>query len=128
MKALLTNYHQAPRKVRLGADLIRGKSVEQAQASLRFLDKKSSPMMKKLLDSAVANARNSGVSAEGLIVKTISVDKGTVMRRGRPFSRGRSGVIRKTMSIVKLELAPISNAKSLPAPKLRQAGKIQKSK
>lgn len=117
MKALLTNYHQSPRKVRLVANLIRGKSIEQAQASLLFLEKKSSPIMKKLLDSAVANARNAGVSTEGLVIKSISVDKGAVMRRMRPFSRGRSGTIRKTMSIIKVELGSApqnSPAKTVP--------------
>jgi large subunit ribosomal protein L22 len=114
MKALLKNYKQSPRKVRLVADLIRGKSVSAAKDALRFLPKKSSPAIEKLLDSAIANARNSGVSLENLFVKTITVDKGIVMRRYRPFARGRAGAKRKTMSIVALELGmnPKSSAKS----------------
>lgn len=104
MKALLKNYHQSPRKVRLVADLIRGKSVEKAKESLLFLMDKSSPIISKLLDSAVANARDLGVNTESLFVKKITVDKGLVMRRSRPFARGRSGSVRKTMSIVYLEL------------------------
>ncbi len=105
MKALLTNYHQAPRKVRLVADLIRGKSVSAARAALLYLPKKSSPVIGKLLDSAVANASAMGASVENLFVKTITVNKGLVMRRSRPFARGRSGSIRKEMSIIFLELA-----------------------
>lgn len=104
MKALLKNYHQAPRKVRLIADLIRGKSVVAAQAALLYHDKKAAPAMKKLLDSAVANARQTGISESDLFVKTISVDKGLVMKRFRPFARGRSGRLNKTTSIVKIEL------------------------
>src|SRR3989344_8210589 len=104
MKALLKNYHQSPRKVRLGADLIRGKSVPAARAALLYLPKKSSPGIGKLLDSAIANASSSGASAENLFVKTITVNKGAMMRRARPFGRGRSGTLRKTMSIVFLEL------------------------
>jgi large subunit ribosomal protein L22 len=104
MKALLKNYHQAPRKVRLIADLIRGKSVVAAQAALLYHDKKAAPAMKKLLDSAVANARHAGLSETDLFVKTISVDKGLVMKRFRPFARGRSGRLNKTTSIVKIEL------------------------
>lgn len=104
MKALLTNYHQSPRKVRLVADLIRGKSVPAARAALLYLPKKSSPAIGKLLDSAVANAGVIGDSPENLFVKTITVNKGAVMRRARPFARGRSGSIRKEMSIVFLEL------------------------
>jgi large subunit ribosomal protein L22 len=128
MKALLTNYHQSPRKVRLVADLIRGKSVPAARAALLYLPKKSSPAISKLLDSAVANARQSGQEAANLFVKKITVDKGLVMRRSRPFARGRSGSIRKTMSIVFLELgtnaAPKKVAKS-PAKKATSAKKVK---
>ena len=104
MKALLTNYHQSPRKVRLVADLIRGKSVPAARAALLYLPKKSSPAIGKLLDSAIANASSSGKNIEDLFVKTITVNKGAVLRRRRPFARGRSGTIRKVMSIVFIEL------------------------
>ncbi len=104
MKALLTNYHQSPRKVRLIADLIRGKSVTAARAALMHMPQKSSPTLGKLLESAVANAQSAGGSAENLFVKTVTVDKGAMMRRARPFGRGRSGTLRKVMSIVYLEL------------------------
>jgi large subunit ribosomal protein L22 len=104
MKALLKNYHQSPRKVRLVADLIRGKSVPAARAALLYLPKKSSPAISKLLDSAVANARQTGAEPANLFVKKITVDKGLVMRRARPFARGRSGSLRKAMSIVFIEL------------------------
>ena len=118
MKALLKNYHQSPRKVRLVADLIRGKSVAQAKAALAFLPKKSSPALEKLLDSAVANARSQGASIDSLFISKITVDKGAVMRRARPFARGRAGQIRKTMSIVNLELATRAAApKAKPAKK-----------
>ncbi len=112
MKALLTHYHQLPRKVRPVAVLVRGKSVLQAKAALRFLPKKSSPAIEKLLDSAVANATSMGVPSEGLFIKKITVDKGAMMRRARPFARGRSGSIRKTMSIVSLELGTAANIKT----------------
>ena len=101
MKALLKNYHQPSRKVRLVADLIRGKSVAQAREALTYLPKKSSPVITKLLNSAVSNA---GQPAENLFVKTITVNKGAVMKRARPFARGRSGTIHKEMSIIFIEL------------------------
>ena len=110
MKALLSNYHQAPRKVRLVADLIRGKSVAQAKAALMFLPKKSSPAIQKLLDSAVSNARQMGKDAENLFVKTISVNKGTVMRRFKPMARGRAARFERVLSIVSLELGELSVA------------------
>lgn len=121
MKALLTNYHQSPQKVRLVANLIRGKSVTAAHAALLFLPKKSGPAIAKLLDSAVANARQVGVEPETLFIKTITVDKGLVMRRFRPFARGRSGSQRKTMSIIKLELG----TKSTMSKKMARAPKAK---
>lgn len=110
MKALLTNYHQSPRKVRLVADLIRGKSVPQAKAALAFLPKKSSPAMEKLLASAVSNARQAGQSEENLFVKTIQVNKGIAMRRFKPMARGRASRYQKTMSHISLELGTLSAA------------------
>jgi large subunit ribosomal protein L22 len=117
MKALLTNYHQSPRKVRLVADLIRGKSVAQAKAALMFLPKKSSPAIEKLLDSAVSNARQAGADVEALFVKTIAVNKGIAMRRFKPMARGRASRYQKTLSHVSLELGSLSVAASKKAAK-----------
>ncbi len=104
MKALLKNYHQSPRKVRLVANLIRGKSVAAARSLLSFQPQKSSPALLKLLESAVANARSSGNSPENLFVKTIAVNKGMVLKRFKPMARGRAAQFHRTMSIVTLEL------------------------
>ncbi len=111
MKAFLKNYHQSPRKVRLVADAIRGKSVVQAQKTLMFMPKYAAPAISKLLDSALANARVNGASPDDLFIKMIGVDKGVMSKRGRPFARGRSGVIRKTMSHVTLELGHVVETK-----------------
>lgn len=127
MKALLTNYHQSPRKVRLVADLIRGKSIAQAKAALMFLPKKSSPAIEKLLDSAVANARQAGAEAENLFVKTIQVNKGLVMRRFMPKARGRASRFQKSMSIVSLELGMLAAAQKKTA-KAAKSAKPKKSK
>src|SRR6185436_20111371 len=121
MKALLTNYHRAPRKVRLVADLIRGKSVPQAKAALAFLPKKSSPAIEKLLDSAVSNARQMGKDAENLFVKTISVNKGAAMRRFKPMARGRAARFERIFSIVALELGELSVSKPAKAKPARPA-------
>lgn len=104
MKAYLKNYRQTPRKVRLVANAVRGKSVARARAMLDFLDKKSAPAIAKLIDSALANARHSGVDTEGLIVKKITVDTGLGLKRFRPRSRGRAAPYRKWMSHVTIEL------------------------
>jgi large subunit ribosomal protein L22 len=108
MKALLTNYHQSPRKVQLVANLIRGKSVSQARALLSFQPQKSSPALLKLLNSAVSNASNVGATADDLFVKTITVNKGAILKRFKPMARGRAAQFHRTMSIVALELGPIS--------------------
>src|SRR3989344_7977243 len=114
MKARLKNYRQAPRKAALVAQTIRGKKVAVAQRELAFLPKKASPVFAKLLASAVANARAAGASPEELFIKTVTVNKGAMQKRGRPFSRGRSGVIRKTMShiTIVLERSSMQNGKS----------------
>jgi large subunit ribosomal protein L22 len=116
MKATLKNHHQTPRKVRLVADAIRGKSVPLAKHTLMFLNKKAAEPMEKLLDSAVANARINNLSAEDLVVKTVTVDKGTVMKRYRPFARGRAGTLRKIMSHVSIELAAVTEPAKKKAP------------
>lgn len=110
MRATLKNYRQSPRKVRLVADSIRGKSVPTAQQMIRFLGKRAAPAVGKLLESALANARSSGLSPESLMIRSVTVNKGVVQKRGRPFARGRSGVIRKTMSHISIELASVSES------------------
>ena len=96
--------------MRLVADMIRGKRVLVARDALAFMPKKSSPEIQKLLNSAIANARQLGMNPETLFVKTITVDKGAVLRRMKPMARGRSAGIRRTMSIVKLELGTMAAA------------------
>ncbi len=126
MKALLKNYAQSPRKVRLVADMIRGKSVVAARAALAFMPKKSSPALLKLLDSAVANARSTGLSVEELFVKTIAVNKGAVLKRFMPKARGRAARFHRTMSIVTIELG--THAAAPKAPKKVAAKKVAAKK
>jgi large subunit ribosomal protein L22 len=106
MKAQLNNYRQAPRKVRLIASLVQGKSAVHAQAILAHLIKKGALPVKKLLDSAVANA---GVPADQLVVKSARVDKGTVIKRWMPRAMGRAFPIHKHTSKVIIELAKKDN-------------------
>lgn len=121
MKALLKNYNQSPRKVRLVADLIRGKSIPAARQALTYLPKKSSPAMLKLLNSAVSNAvQNNGAEIDTLFVKAIAVNKGQVMRRFMPKARGRAARYAKTFSIVTLELGAHGAAPSVPAKKAKK--------
>lgn len=111
MKAILTNYRQAPRKVRLIGDLIVGKEVSRALAELTLLTKRGALPMKTLLNSAVSNARhNQNMSESELFVKSVRVDKGVVLKRFMPRARGRAFPIHKHNSHVVIELAHIKDA------------------
>jgi large subunit ribosomal protein L22 len=105
MKAELTNYRQSPRKVRLLADLVRGKKVSEAMIILDFTNKRAAKPIKKLIASAVANAgTNDNLSADDLLIKEIRVDKGTVLKRYFPRARGRASLLRKRNSHIKVAL------------------------
>lgn len=104
--------------------MIRGKRVLVARDTLAFMPKKSSPELSKLLDSAIANARQQGMNPETLFVKTITVDKGSVIRRMKPMARGRAAGIRRTMSIVNLELGTIA----APVAKTEKAANVASTK
>jgi large subunit ribosomal protein L22 len=105
MKAFLKNYRQSPRKVRLVAGLIRGKNVEAAIAELDFLPKRASTPIKKLVLSAVANAKHTGAEKENLYIKELRVDKGIVMKRMMPAAMGTGHRINKRTSHLNLVLA-----------------------
>jgi large subunit ribosomal protein L22 len=105
MKAFLKNYRQSPRKVRLVAGLIKGKSVAEAIAELDFLAKRAGFPIKKLLLSAVANAKQTGIEMENLFIKELRVDKGIVMKRMMPAAMGTGHRINKRTSHLNLLLA-----------------------
>ena len=89
----------SPQKVRLVADLIRGKKVEDALNLLMFTPKSSAPVITKVLKSAVANAgQRQGVDVDTLLVKSITVDEGPTMKRFRARAMGRGTRILKRMS------------------------------
>jgi large subunit ribosomal protein L22 len=114
MKAILANYRQSPRKVRIVADLIRGRKVDEALHSLDFLTKRSSRPVKKLLLQALANAKGQGLEKENLMIKKIFVDSGVVFKRVRPAAMGVAHRIRKQTSRITLvlgERASIRNEK-----------------
>ena len=104
MKAFLKNHRQSPRKVRLVAELIKGKKVTEAIIELDFLAKRASFPIKKLLLSALANAKQLGKEAEDLFVKELRVDKGIVMKRIMPAAMGTAHRINKRTSHLTLVL------------------------
>lgn len=107
MQASLTNYRQSPRKVRLVTNLVKGKTVNDALQTLRFLDKRAAHPIEKLIASAFASAKQQGaVSADDLVVSDIQVNKGVVLKRMMPRARGSAARVHKHSSHVRLVLAP----------------------
>lgn len=104
MKAILKNYRQSPRKVRLLADLVRGKKVEEALRVLSFVDKRASLPFAKVIQSAVANAKQTGREVSSLKIAKVAVDKGTVSTRFMPRARGSASPINRRSSHITVEL------------------------
>jgi large subunit ribosomal protein L22 len=99
------NLHISPRKMRLVTNLVQGMQVGNAITQLQFANKKASPMLIKLLKSAIANAEhNFSLSADNLVIKTITCDMGPVMKRYFPRARGSAFVIRRKTSHVHVTL------------------------
>lgn len=117
--AKLSNYRQAPRKVRLIADLVRGKSAERAIALLSMLPKRGAEPMLKLVKSAIANAKD--VPASELYIEKIEVNGGIVFKRHMPRARGRASQILKRTSHITLALGR-------KAPKPARPGKAKAAK
>ena len=89
----------SPRKIRLVMDGIRGKKVEEALNMLSFAPQKGARLLKKLLDSAVANAaENSGLDVDALYVMRVYANEGPTLKRWRPRAQGRATRIRKRTS------------------------------
>jgi len=90
-KASHRNARISARKARLVMDLIRGQKAEKALVRLEYCDRRASPMIRKVLESAIANAAQmSGVESENLVVHEAYVDEGATMKRWRPRSMGRA--------------------------------------
>lgn len=95
-------------KARLVADQIRGLSAESAVELLQFSPKKAAKLVKKVVDSAIANAEeNEGVDLDDLVVKTIFVDEGPVMKRFHARARGRGNQILKRSCHITVILANV---------------------
>ena len=105
VKASLKYARVGAQKARLVADLVRGKDVNQAVKTLTFLNKKTAGLVKKLIESAVANAEYKKVmDIDNLYVKSIWVDQGPVLKRFRPRAQGRAFGVRKKTSHINVVL------------------------
>ncbi|MEN8142949.1 MAG: 50S ribosomal protein L22 [Thermodesulfobacteriota bacterium] len=95
----------SPQKARLVADLVRGKDVETAINTLRFMPKKGARILRKVIESAVANAsQNDAIDVDTLFIKKVFVDGGPMLKRIRPRAQGRATKILKRSSHITVVL------------------------
>ena len=100
-KATLSNVRVSPRRARLVVDLVRGKPVGQALEELKMCDKKTGPLLHKLILSAVANAKQKEkIDVDELVVKRAFVNEGKTLNRWMPRAQGRATPIRKRHSSI----------------------------
>lgn len=98
-KAILRGARVSPRKARIVSDLVRGMSVSRALEVLEFVDKKPAGLISKVINSAVANARQAyEADVDSLVVDTIFVDEGPMLKRYLPRAMGRATKLRKKTS------------------------------
>ena len=96
------------RKVKIVADLIRGKKVDEALAIVKFTPKASSEVLEKLLNSAIANAENNhGMNRGNLVVSEIYAIQGPTMKRFSPAAKGSASRIRKRTSHITIKLREV---------------------
>ncbi len=121
MKAILRTVRISPKKANLIAALVRRKNALQATEILKFTQKKAAPILKKLIESAMANAEhNSKQEKEQLLIKEIIVTEGPTYKRRVPISRGRAHPILKRTSHITVKLAQQSRSET-KAPKSKEA-------
>jgi len=105
-QAVLRGARLSAQKARLVADMVRGKSVAEALDLLTFSPKKGAVIVKKVLESAIANAEhNDGADVDELKVSTIFVDEAMTMKRIRPRAKGRADRIFKRTSHITVKVA-----------------------
>ena len=105
IRASIDTYNQSPRKVRLVTDLVKGKKAEEAIAELSFLSKRAADPVKKLIQSAVANAKARGENVETLRIEDIRVDSAGMLVRFMPRAMGRAAPVRKRRSRIIVRLS-----------------------
>ncbi len=125
--AQLKNLRITPRKVRLISGLIKGMDAAAAKSQLDHLVKKSSRPMSKLLDSAVANARNNfGLVKDNLFVKDVIVDEGMKLKRFRPKGFGSTSPILKRTSRIRIILEEkVPGLKAVPPEKRERVEAVE---
>ena len=115
-QAVLKFVRLSPKKARFVADLVRGKKVDEAVNILKFSTNRAARIIKKVLDSAIANAENNqGADVDELKVKTITIDEGPRMKRIRPRAKGRADRIVKRTAHITITVADSRKAAATEA-------------
>ena len=111
VRAVAKYIRTTPRKMRLVADMIRGKSAQEAWNILEFTPKRATGPMKKVLESAIANAQNNNdIAPDTLKVWRVMVDEGPTLKRFRPRARGRASAIKKRTCHITVVVTPEGEA------------------
>ena len=120
VRAVAKWVRMSPRKARVVAEHIRGRSVPEARTVLAFTQRAAAREIEKVLRSAVANAEaNHGLLGDSLVVSAAYVDEGPVMKRWRARARGRVARIKKPTCHITVKLAPGPETARLPAPEAK---------
>jgi large subunit ribosomal protein L22 len=131
MKSILRQIRISPKKVNLVAALVRHKKVTDAISILKFTPKKSALVLKKVIESAAANAENNfKQNKDDLYIKEIIVTEGTTLKRSIPVSRGRTHpILKRTAHItVKLEVKEGAKTKKVAPAKVEKEVKTEEKK
>ena len=107
-RAILRNVRIAPRKARLVLDVVRGKPVQNALDTLRFMNRRAAPIISKMIASAIANATDKAtVDVDRLVISVAQADEGSMLKRWLPRAQGRATPIRKRSSHITIKLKEI---------------------
>lgn len=128
VKAKAKYIHMAPRKVRFVVNLIRGLDTEKAYEQLQYINKAACRPVRKLIDSAVANAKhNFEIEQDNLFIKEIRVDEGPTLQRWQPRAFGRAAPIRKRTSHISLILEEKVPSAKKPSKKKKKEEKLSEA-
>jgi len=128
VKAVAKWVRMSPRKARLVVDHIRGRSVPEARTVLAFTQRAAAREIEKVLHSAVANAEaNHNLDGDELVVSSVYVDEGPVLKRWRARARGRAARIHKPTCHITVKLTPVERqlGEPAPAPKAEEPDKAE---
>lgn len=129
VRALAKGIDQTPRKVSLVAALVRNRTVSDALVILEHVPKRAALPVKKVIESARANAvNNHGLDAKSLVISTLSVTTGPRLRRFKPASRGRALPFEKKTSHILVEVSGTEKPKKKPAAKPAAENKEEEKK